>query len=91
MFEKKNITINKKEFIQIVSKNNHITKEDSKKAYEIIFNTINKILLDFNIGDKLILPKAMVIEAKPSRQVGENMPKKKIRFFTKLYLNKIHL
>lgn len=88
MFDRKNIIINKKEFIQILATDNHITKADSKKAYDIIFNTINKILMDFDIGDKLVLPKAMVIEARTTRQVGLNIPKKKVRFFTRLYINK---
>lgn len=88
MFNRKNIIINKKEFIQILATNNHITKSDSRKAYDIIFNTINKILVDFDIGDKLVLPKAMIIEARKTRQVGLNTPKKKVRFFTRLYLNK---
>lgn len=89
MFESQRIVINKKEFIQIVSNNNHIAKTDSLKAYNIIFNTINDILKRFKIGDKLILPKAIVIEAKKPIKVANNITKKKIRFSSKLYLNKI--
>lgn len=88
MFNKKRTIINKKDFIQILATDNHITKSDSIKAYDIIFNTINKILLNFDIGDKLVLPKAMVIEARKARTVGLNIPNKKVRYFIKLYLNK---
>lgn len=88
MFDKRKIIINKKVFIENMILDNHITKKDSIKAYKMVFTTFNNILMKFEIGDKLVLPKVMTVEAKKPRQVADNKTKKEIRFFSKLYLNK---
>lgn len=88
MFKNQKIIINKKTFIENMVLDNHITKKDSIKAYKMVFTTFNNILMKFDIGDKLVLPKVITVEAKKPRQVADNVTKKEIRFFSKLYLNK---
>ena len=88
MFNKQNIIINKKAFIENMVLDNHITKKDSLKAYRMVFTTFNNILMKFDIGDKLVLPKVITVEAKKPRQVADNETKKDIRFFSRVYLNK---
>lgn len=88
MFNKQKLIINKKTFIENMVVDNHITKKDSLKAYKFVFTTFNNILIKFNVGDKLILPKVIAVEAKEPRQVADNKTKKEIRFFSRVYLNK---
>lgn len=88
MFDKRKIIINKKAFIENMVLDNHITKKDSIKAYKMVFTTFNNILMKFDIGDKLVLPKVIIVEAKKPRQVADNETKKEIRFFSRVYLNK---
>lgn len=88
MFDKRKIIVNKKAFIENMSLDNHITKKDSIKAYKMVFTTFNNILMKFEIGDKLVLPKVITVEAKKPRQVADNETKKDKRFFSRVYLNK---
>lgn len=87
MFKNKTNTFYKKDFIKSIAFYNHINMKDSEKVYKMFCNTFNNILKNFQIGDKLILPKVLVIEAKLPRKVANNVPKKTIRYYCRLLFN----